>query len=160
MSVQVQTKAVVSVAEMARMCSLSRARFYQLVNEGVFPPPLYRIETRRPFFNQDMQEVCLEVRRKNCGINGKPVLFYARRFTPSTIAKAKRTPAPKTNKHADLIDGLRALGLTTVTASQVEWAFQQSFPHGKVGIDDETVLRAVFLHLKRQDSGENVGRNV
>jgi hypothetical protein len=59
MSVQVQTKAVVSVAEMARMVGMSRARFYQLLNEGVFPPPLYRIETRRPFFNQQMQETDL-----------------------------------------------------------------------------------------------------
>ena len=158
MSVQVQTKAVVSVAEMARMCGLSRARFYQLVEAGVFPAPIYRIDTKRPFFNQEMQEVCLEVRRRNCGINGRPVLFYCRRFTPSPITKAKRTPAPKTNKHVDLIDGLRALGLTTVTASQVESAFLQTFPNGKVEIDDETVLRTVFLHFKRQNSSDNVGR--
>jgi hypothetical protein len=76
MSVQVQTKAVVTVAEMAHMCGLSRARFYQLVNEGVFPPPLYRIETRRPFFTQEMQETCLE----SCavalaGSTADPVLF-------------------------------------------------------------------------------------
>jgi hypothetical protein len=160
MSVQIQTKAVVSVAEMARMCGLSRARFYQLVEAGVFPSPLYRIETRRPFFTQEMQETCLEVRRRNCGINGRPVLFYARRITPSPITKAKRTPTPKTSKHADLIEGLHALGLTTVTASQVEAAIQQTFPRGKVGIDDETVLRTVFLFVKRQDSDENVGRKV
>jgi hypothetical protein len=82
MSVQIQTKAVVSVAEMARMCSLSRARFYQLVESGVFPLPLYRIDTKRPFFTQEMQEICLGVRRKNSGVNGRPVLFYARRRCP------------------------------------------------------------------------------
>jgi hypothetical protein len=157
MSVQVQTKAVVSVAEMARMVGLSRARLYQLVNEGVFPPPLYRIETRRPFFNQEMQESCLEVRRRNCGINGRPVLFYSRRLgTPMT--KVKTTPTPKTNKHADLIEALESLGLTTVRCSDVEAAIQQHFPNGKSGVDDETVLRTVFLHLKRQDSADNVGR--
>ena len=159
MSVPIQTKAVVSVAEMARMCGLSRARFYQLVNEGVFPPPLYRIETKRPFFSQDMQEVCLEVRRRNCGINGRPVLFYARRLgTP--ISKAKATPPKNSHKHADVIEGLRALGLTTVTAAQVEAALERCMPNGKSGVDDETILRTVFLFLKRQDSGENVGRNV
>ena len=31
MSAQVQTKAAVSVAEMARMCGLSRSRFYALI---------------------------------------------------------------------------------------------------------------------------------
>jgi hypothetical protein len=156
MSVQVQTKAVVTVAEMARMCGLSRARFYQLVNEGVFPPPLYRIETRRPFFNQDMQEVCLEVRRRNCGINGRPVLFYARRLgTP--ISKAKATPPKNSHKHPELIDGLRALGLTTVTTAQVETALQQCFANGRSGVAEETILRAVFLHLKRQNTSDNVG---
>jgi hypothetical protein len=157
MSVQIQSKAVVSVAEMARMCGLSRARFYQLVEAGVFPPPLYRIDTKRPFFNQEMQEVCLEVRRRNCGMNGRPVLFYTRRFT-TPMVKTKKTPAPKTNQYGDLSDGLRALGLTTVSAAQVESALRRCMPNGKSGVDDETVLRRVFLHLKRQDSSDNVGR--
>ena len=83
------------------------------MNEGVFPPPLYRIDTRRPFFTQEMQEICLEVRRRNCGINGRPVLFYARRLG-APMTKAKTTPPKNSHKHADLIEGLRALGLTTV----------------------------------------------
>jgi len=157
MSVQIQTKAVVSVAEMARMVSMSRARFYQLVNDGVFPAPLYRIDTRRPFFTQEMQETCLEVRRRNCGINGRPVLFYARRLGAPT-SKPKSTPPKNSHKHADLIDGLRGLGLTTVTVAQVEESVRRNFPNGKSGVDDETVLRTVFLHLKRQDSSDNVGR--
>ena len=157
MSVQVQTKAVVSVAEMARMCGLSRARFYQLVNEGVFPPPLYRIETRRPFFTQEMQETCLEVRRRNCGINGRPVLFYARRLgspivqseddTAKEFAQARRTDRGPAGARADDRDDRPDRG-----------GDPTDFPNGKSGVDDETVLRTVFLHLKRQDSGDNVGR--
>lgn len=156
MSVQVQTKTVVSVAEMARMVGLSRARFYQLVNDGVFPSPLYRIETRRPFFDQQMQELCLEVRRLNCGLNGRPVLFYARRLGAPTT-KAKKTPPKNSHKHADLIEGLRALGLTIINSAQVEAAIQKCFPSGQAGVDDETVLRTVFLHLKLQNSSDNVG---
>jgi hypothetical protein len=157
MSVQVQTKAVVSVAEMARMVSMSRARFYQLVEQGIFPPPLYRLDTRRPFFTQEMQETCLEVRRRNCGLNGRPVLFYARRLG-SPISKAKATPPKNSHKHTDLINGLRALGLTIVNSAQVEAAIQKCFPNGRSGVDDETVLRTVFLNLKRQNSSDNVGR--
>ena len=73
-----QPKAVVSVAEMSRMVGLSRARFYQLIGT-TFPPPLYTEATRRPFYDEALQSVCLEVRRRNCGVDGKPVLFYARR---------------------------------------------------------------------------------
>jgi hypothetical protein len=157
MSVQVQTKTVVSVAEMARMCGLSRARFYQLVNECVFPAPLYRIDTRRPFFNQEMQETCLEVRRRNCGLNGRPVLFYARRLG-APLVKAKTTPTKTSHKHADVIEGLRSLGLTIVRPADIEAAIATCFPSGHSGVDDEAVLRTVFLHLKRQNSSDNVGR--
>ena len=31
---------------------------------------------RRPFYHEELQAVCLDVRRRNCGIDGKPVLFY------------------------------------------------------------------------------------
>ena len=114
------------------------------------------LETRRPFFTQQMQETCLEVRRRNCGINGRPVLFYSRRLgTPMPIPKT--TPQKNSHKYADLIEGLRALGLTTVKCSDVEAAIQKNFPNGKSGIDDETILRAVFLHLKRQNTSDNVG---
>ncbi len=52
----VQTKAAVTVAEMARMVGLSRARFYQLQDAGIFPLPLYDVSTRRPFYDEEAQK--------------------------------------------------------------------------------------------------------
>ncbi len=150
MSVEIRTKAIVSVAEMARMCGLSRARFYQLTKEGVFPTPVYRIDNRRPLYTEEMQEVCLEVRRRNCGINGKPVMFYSRRVGTPVTKSRKRSPV-KQNKHVQLIDGLQSLGLEKVKGSEVDAALTECFPDGHDGIDEGTVLRAIFLHLKRQD---------
>lgn len=151
MSVQMMQKTVVSVAEMARMCSLSRARFYQLVNEGVFPPPLYDVRTRRPFFDEEMQKTCLEVRRRNCGINGKPVLFYAPRHPLGQQPKPVKKTAPKPKgQFIELIDGLRALGLE-VTATQIEPVVKELFPAGIQSLDSGEVLRAVFLAIKRQN---------
>ena len=72
------TKAVVTVSEMARMVGLSRARFHELVEAGFFPSPVYCVTTRRPMYVEELQTTCLNVRRKNLGVNGKPVLFYAR----------------------------------------------------------------------------------
>ena len=66
----VETKAAVTVAEMGRMCGLSRARFYQLIG-ATFPMPVYDVATRRPFYDEEAQKVCLEVRRRNCGIDGR-----------------------------------------------------------------------------------------
>jgi len=59
-------KAAVTVAEMARMVGLSRARFYQLQKAGVFPAPKYDDVKKRPFYDQEAQKACLEVRRRNC----------------------------------------------------------------------------------------------
>src|SRR5438046_392774 len=127
-----ETKAIVSVSEMARMCGLSRARFYQLQRGGVFPPPVYDVSTRRPIYVEELQKVCLEVRRRNCGINGKPVLFYARRHLGAPVAKGlpKAKKPPKENRHADLVEALDSLGLTTATGSKVEEAVQELFPQG------------------------------
>ena len=156
----VKTKAVVTVTEMARMCGLSRSRFYQLVDAGVFPQPVYCVSTRRPIYVEEQQEVCLEVRRRNCGVNGRPVLFYARGHRQPTTAKPTRTAKPATrptSDRGDLLDGLAALGLAT-TVAQVEAALAAVYPGGTKGLDQGEVLRQVFLHLKRQNTGDNVGR--
>jgi hypothetical protein len=153
-----ETKAVVSVSEMARMVGLSRARFYQLQKAGVFPAPVY--QAGRPVYTEEQQLVCLEVRRKNRGVNGEPVLFYARRRPiEPTRRKRRADPPPTRNKDIPaLLDGLNALGLTTATAAQVVEVTEELFPQGTNGMDQAEVLRAVFLHLKRQNPGGNAGR--
>lgn len=151
-----EPKAAVTVAEMARMCSLSRSRFYQLMGSA-FPEPS-RDDRGRPFYDAEQQQVCLEVRRRNCGIDGRPVLFYAPRHTaPATRPKPK--PKPKTtstNRHTEILDGVRCLGLATVTAADVEAAITRLFPSGTDGVDSGEVIRSVFLFIKRQDRPDNV----
>ncbi len=152
----VSTKAVVTVSEMARMVGLSRARFYELVEAGVFPHPVYDVSTRRPMYVEELQKTCLEVRRRNCGVNGKPVLFYARGHRASTpTVKSSKPPVAKpkpTAAHADLIDGLSALGLVA-TPAQVGEAVAALYPAGVGGTDRGQVLRAVFLRLKASGHG-------
>jgi hypothetical protein len=53
---------------------------------------------------------------------------------------------------------LNALGLTTATAAQVVKVTEELFPQGTNGMEQAEVLRAVFLHLKRQNQGGNAGR--
>lgn len=149
-------KAAVTVAEMARMVGLSRARFYQLQKGGVFPPPRYDLSKNRPFYDEELQKLCLEVRRKNCGVNGQVVLFYARR---QQIVPTRKPPkaAPKQGKHADLIEAVKSLGLSNVTAEQVDEALAQTFGGRTSETDPGEVIRAVFLFLKRQNRADKVG---
>ena len=156
----VEIKQAVTVSEMARMVGLSRARFYQLIGTA-FPYPVYNVSTRRPFFDEDLQKVCLEVRRRNCGIDGKPILFYSRRLDlplPKKQISTGRSTSPKTTKHRSLIVGLAGLGLSGVTDQQVEVALQKLYPQGADGVDEATLLRALFVDLMRQDRHHNVSR--
>ena len=154
------SKTVVSVAEMSRMVGLSRARFYQLQNEGIFPSPIYDVETRRPFFTEEMQALCIEVRKRNCGVNGKPILFYTARHPlgqkPRPVKKSKAEPKQR-SQYVDLIDGLRSLGLE-VTVAMVEPIVNELFPNGIQTLDNGEVIRGVFLRMKRQNSTDKLGR--
>ena len=157
MNVQIETKAVVTVSEMARMVGLSRSRFYQLIGSA-FPSPLMD-KKERPFYSEELQAVCLEVRRRNCGVDGKPILFYARRLaTAPTKPKKAKAPTTTNPHHADMLEGVRSLGLASVTAADVAKALKELFPSGVENQDDGEILRAVFLHLKRKNRADKVGR--
>ena len=146
-------KQAVTVAEMARMVGLSRSRFYQLVGSA-FPLPQYNLATKRPFYPVDLQEACLEVRRRNCGVDGKPILFQrrGRETTPVNPKPSKRKAMPDDHRHQDLLAGLKSLGLTSVTAVQVEKALKELHVSGSEGKDQGQTLRAVFLKLKQDTS--------
>ena len=161
MSEIVQTKKVVSVSEMARMVGLSRSRFYQLIGSA-FPHPSRNSETGRPFYNADQQQTCLEVRRRNCGIDGRPILFYAQRPTPSVTLRKPRKTKPSSSKpvgrFSAILDGVKALGFASATERQVGQAVGELFPAGTADAEPGEVIRAVFVHLMRRNSADNVGR--
>lgn len=147
-------KAAVTVAEMARMCSLSRSRFYQLIGSA-FPEPS-RDDRGRPFYDAEQQAVCLDVRRRNYGIDGRPILFYAPRHSAPVPRRKPKPKTASTSRYVEIVDGVRALGLTTVTAAEVETVIKRLFPSGTDGVDPGEVIRSVFLSIKRRDSQGNV----
>jgi len=149
MNDQDERKAV-SITEMARRVGLSRARFYQLMGT-TFPHPQYDVATHRPFFTAELQDICLEVRKRNCGIDGRPVLFYAKRreIAPTKPRRSKRKPTKP--QHTDLMEGLKSLGMAAMNAVQVGAAVKRLFPSGTRGVEHGELLRAVFLDLKRQN---------
>lgn len=157
-----ETKVAVTVTEMARMCSLGRSRFYQLIGSA-FPEPS-RDESGRPYYTAEQQEVCLDVRRRNCGIDGRPILLYSPRSAsvgsfrkPPVIHRARKPKQSSTAQYSVIVDGVRSLGLTMVTVAEVEAAIGQLFPIGTDGKDPGEVIRSVFLSIKRQDRRNNVG---
>jgi hypothetical protein len=149
------TKAAITISDMARMVGLSRARFYQLIGTA-FPWPVYSLATKRPYFSEELQRICLDVRRRNCGVDGRPVLFYARQLSltakprPKRKPVAKKTPTPDDGL-LDILEGVRALGLSMTTYAQVEAVVKSAFPQGTRELPPGEVIRAVFLSLQRQN---------
>lgn len=145
--------AVMSVSAMAREVGLSRSRFYTLMDEGVFPQPVYLIRTRRPVYTPELQEACIEARRRGLGaVNGQPVIFYQR------LPKARPAPKPSRRKSvatasvpphvARLIEGLKQLGMPDPRPSAVSTAIAEAYPDGVGETDPGAVLAAVYRRLR------------
>lgn len=165
-----------SVTDIARLVGLGRSRFHQLIKEGVFPSPCKCPETGRPYYDSVGQLTCLDVRRTHRGINGRTVMFYARKFGRSEDLKSKGrskplsaqsssprkrnpTPPPPGPSRLDiLVESLKQLGLSAVTKAQATDALNACFCESDQKPSDQAALLAVFRYLSSQNSGGNVGR--
>ncbi len=157
------------------MLSLSTRRFYELQNAGVFPrPSAYLLTSRRPIYFEEDIRTCLDVRRRNVGINGQVILFYAARSPqqvalrqaarptaqpspPNAERRTARSPRPQRSQHAVIIDTLAALGVEA-TAAQVATAIRETFPSGTVGVDEGEVTRHLYQRIRARNSADNVQR--
>ena len=147
-------QAYLSCAAVARKLGLSRQRFWQLRKEGVFPQPQIDEETGRPFYTDEQVEVCLDLRKRNVGMNGKVILFYSVRST-TVMPKVKKKKAKSKTKsccHQPIIDALKTLGLAGVTDTQIDSAILELFPTGREEVDQGELVRQIFLHLQRKNS--------
>ena len=161
-----ELKDIVTIADMALLLRLSRARFYQLVNQGVFPPPSRNPTTQRPFYDREQQRACLEIRRTNRGANGQPVLFYSRHVCAS-VGKRKGPRAEPRSPKKQTIDmalveqlqaGLAQLGLAEVSRNRVRAAVHTAYPGGHETVELSDLLRTIYRELKRQKSQDNAAR--
>ena len=91
------SKPIVSVTDMSRIVELSRARFYQLLDMGFFPKPLHDERSKRPYYDLELQQKCLECRQSGIGADGSYMLFYSPRKseTVSHLKKKKTDPQIK-----------------------------------------------------------------
>jgi len=134
--------AICSVTEMARKLGLSRARFYQLLDKRVFPPPI-RCDGRRPFYPLDLQRQCMEVRATGIGADGQPVLFNKSR-------KNHKSRRIQRNHSSRFVTALKNIGLDLDT-STVEQALHRLYPDGlEKGHDKNRILLDLARHFAKE----------
>jgi predicted DNA-binding transcriptional regulator AlpA len=143
-------KAAVSVSEMCELCSISRSRWYELVDAGVFPAPVVLPPIKRPVYDRSLIEKCLQIKQTGIGLSGTPVVFN-RKLKKVWATKAKAKPASN-DKATDpliepILEAVKALGLTT-TLQAVTDAVAASYPTGIAEQDQGDVIRNVFLFLQ------------
>lgn len=157
MAENIVTKSVVSVTEMARMVGLSRARFYQLVKRRTFPVSDLDSLSGRPCYCEQKQRLILEARRRNCGVDGKAILFYTRRKDCGQVKVPTRPAKPKGNRnqYADVIVYLLGAQIT-MTAAQVETFVKEEMAKGTEGIDTtEGIIQAIIERRRQNASGSS-----
>lgn len=148
--------AVMSVSSMAREVGLSRSRFYSLIEDGVFPYPVYLIRTRRPVYTPELQAACIEARRRGLGaVNGQPIVFYQRspkpKGTPKPIRRKSGAATTVSPQVARLIEGLKQLGMADPKPSAVSTALAEAFPDGVGEAESGAVLAAVYRRLRASE---------
>ena len=140
-------KPACSVIEMIRMLEISRARFYQLLDQQIFPSPIYDIRTKRPFYSIELQQSCLNIRESNIGFNGQYVLFYSPRKN-SAVVKSSKKSASNDEPFVELTDTLKRMGLD-LDVPKVKKAMTELYPNGTDGSGDQgVVIRDLFRYFK------------
>lgn len=145
-------KRAVSFTEMAEMLGLSRTRLYQLIDKGIFEPPVFCVVSRRPFFPADIQARNLEYRATNTSASGGYHCFYRpqRRAVSGEIQPTpQRGNRSRTEPHQELCRELQVLGLTA-SGWEVDQALRQLYPAGVEGVDESELLRGVYRQLRRR----------
>jgi len=143
-------KAAVSVSEMAEMCEISRSRWYELVEAGVFPAPVTILPIKRPVYDRSLIEKCLAIKETGIALSGTPVVFN-RKLKKTWPMKHKAKPVAKEKALDPLIepifDAVKALGLTT-TIQAVTDAVTALYPTGIAEQEQGDVIRKTFLYLQ------------
>lgn len=138
-----ETMAICSVTAVATQVGLSRAWFYELMKEGVFPQPLYSLRTKRPFYPLDLQKKCVEIRTTGIGLAAQPIVFNAPR------KRGKHNDQPEID-YDELARTLRGMGLR-VTNQHVRKAIAEVYSKGSAkGVSEESMIRDLYLHFVRE----------
>ena len=151
---------IISINQLCSFLEISRSRYYQLLDEGILLPPIYSLETKRPYYTRQMAQSNIDVKKNNVGINGKICIFY--RSRSRIISSPARKHSQKSKKDnvvsshvEDICEGLISLGIHDVSPSHVGKIIGKCFPGGVENVDEGEILKAVFCQIKVENNEHN-----
>ena len=105
--------------------------------------PLHDERSKRPYYNLDLQQKCLEARLSGVGVDGSFMLFYSPRKNGTKMRTKKTDPQIK-----ELTETLISMGLDC-SDKEVAWVVKELYPLGYEDEDMGVIVREVFRHLKQ-----------
>ena len=121
-------KPIISVTEMAKNLNLSRARFYQLLESGFFPKPLYDERSKRPYYDANLQAKILESRHTGINEEGSFMLFYSPRKKEAQSRNSIKL-IKKDSVHVEFAETLNSMGLDC-SVKDVSSSITELYPEG------------------------------
>jgi len=124
---------------------LSRAQFYNLQKDCIFPPPLKDERTGRSYFDEELKDLCLQVKSTGMSYDGqKHHLFYEPRKCPGKSRKKTNGE----NNYSAIIETLKNMGISDIKIQDVISGVKILFPNE---IPDEGILlRELFKYFKNR----------
>jgi hypothetical protein len=135
----IQLPSICPVSQMADAVGLTRQRFYQLIADGVFPPPVYDLKTQRPYYSPDQQQQCMGIRQSGIGFNGQMVFFNRARKR----SRKQDRVIPAVDHY---IRSLKRIGVKS-DARKIQAALKAIYPKGLEGRSDDIILRDLTRYL-------------
>ncbi len=140
------TKPYISISELCQMLQLSRSRYYQLIKTGFLPKPLTDERSKRSYYDEELQQKCIDARQSGIGSDGSMLLFYSPRKSENSSKKRKPKISPEIQEFTDTLKGM---GLE-VNPKQVQDALNELYSDGMENTDQGLVIRELYRFLKQK----------
>ena len=142
-------KPVCSISYLCKsIVGLSRAQFYNLQRDGIFPPANTDKKAGRKYFTIEQQKECYNIRVSGISHRGEYYLFYEPRSSSQSSSPQKNVAPKADEKSTELMETLNQMGLE-VKADQVSEALKSMYPEGYENIEEGLMIRNLFRLLKQ-----------
>ena len=139
--------AIYSIKAVCKLLRLSRSQFWNLQKQGIFPVCLKDQTTGRHYFNEELKDVCVEVRKTGIGINGYHHLFYDPR-KPS--CKPRKVKSQNNGEMSAYLEILKSMGLDGITAKEIELAIISMY-QDDVPTEEGIMIRDLYRYFRNSE---------
>ena len=136
--------AIYSIKAICKLLKISRSQFWNLQKSGLFPECLKDKISGRHYFNEELKDICMEVRKTAIGINGAYHLFYDPRKNSD---KPRKLKSQNNGEMSDYLGTLQGMGITDISVKDVELALLNVY-QDDVPSEEGIIVRDLYRYFR------------